>query len=169
MPALPAWYQRVPDILATLRTAGMPPVLDRSAIEDLFRVRRRQAIRLLGAANGYQVGKTFIVDRQSVIDYLENLENSGAAPEARARKRRVALAITEVANYAEAQRVEIRTSPDALKRRPADLPAGIDLVAPGKLQISYSGAEDLLARIVELAAAATNDFAAFRKIYEGGR
>lgn len=169
MPALPAWYQRVPDILATLRTSGMPPILDRSAIEDLFRVKRRQAIRLLGAANGYQVGKTFIVYRQSVINYLENLENSGAAPEARARKRRVALAIHEVANYAEAQRVEIRTSPDALKKRPVDLPAGIDIAAPGKLQISYTSAEDLLARIVELAAAATNDFAAFRKIYEGRR
>jgi hypothetical protein len=35
------------------------------------------------------------------------------------------------------------------------------------LQISYHGAEDLLAHLVELAAAATNDFPAFRKLYEG--
>lgn len=167
MPALPIWYRRIPDILTRLRTAGMPPVLDRVAIEELFGVKRRQAIRLLGAARGYQVGKTFIVDRQAVIDYLQDLENSGAPPEARARKRRVALAISEVASYAEAQRVQIRTSPDALRRRPADLPTAIDLVAPGKLQISYSTAEDLLARLVELAAAATNDFPAFRKLYEG--
>jgi hypothetical protein len=40
-------------------------------------------------------------------------------------------------------------------------------VAPGKLQISYRGAEDLLACLVELAAAATNDFPAFRELYEG--
>jgi hypothetical protein len=167
MPKLPLWYRRVPEILHQLKSPGVPPVLDRPAIEELFAVSRRQAIRLLGATNGYQVGKTFIVDRQALIDYLEGVEKSGAAPEARVRKRRVALALAEVANYAEAQRVRVRTSPDVLRRRPADLPAAIDLVAPGKLQISFWGAEDLLAQIVELAAAATNDFSAFRKLYEG--
>ena len=48
-----------------------------------------------------------------------------------------------------------------------DLPSAIELVGPGMLQISYRGAEDLLAKIVELAAAATNDFPAFRSLYEG--
>jgi hypothetical protein len=167
MPQLPLWYRRVPEIVRHLKTPGMPPILDRPAVEELFRVSRRQAIRLLGGANGYQVGKTFIVDRQALIEYLESIEKSGAAPEARARKRRVALALTEVANYAEAQRVQIRTAPDVLRRRPGELPAAIDLVAPGKLQISFQGAEDLLAQIVELAAAAANDFPAFRRLYEG--
>jgi hypothetical protein len=166
MPQLPLWYRRVPEILGRLKTPGMPPVLDRPAIEALFAVRRRQAIRLLGAAPGYQIGKTFVVERQALIDFLEGIEKSGAAPEALARKRRIAVALTEVANYAEAQRIQVRTSPDALRRRPADLPADIDLVAPGKLQISFHGAEDLLAQIVELAAAAANDFPAFRKLYE---
>jgi hypothetical protein len=166
MPHLPLWYRRVPEILGRLQTPGMPPVVDRAAVEALFTVRRRQAIRLLGAAHGYQLGKTFVVERQALIDFLESIEKSGAAPEARARKRRLAAALAEVAHYAEAQRIEVPTSPDALRRRPADLPAAIDLVAPGKLQISFRGAEDLLAHVVELAAAATNDFAAFRKIYE---
>ena len=166
MPKLPLWYHQVPDILGQLETAGMPPVLDRPAIEKLFGVRRRQAIRLLGAAKGYQVGKTFIVDRQTLVEFLENLEKSGAAPEARARKRRVALAINEVASYAQAQKVQVHAGPDALRRQPAGLPTAIDLVAPGKLQIQFRSAEDLLARIVDLAAAATNDFAAFRKLCE---
>ncbi len=168
MPAQPLWYLRIPEILAGLRTAGAPPFLDRPAIEKLFRVGRRQAIRLLGAADGYQVGKTFLVSRESLIDYLERIEKSGAAGAARARKQRVASALAEVANHAAAQRVQIHMDPDTL-RRPARLPAGIELVAPGKLQISYTAAEDLLARIVELASAATNDFPAFRKLYEAGR
>jgi hypothetical protein len=167
MPQLPLWYRRVPEIVRRLKTPGMPPFLDRPAIEELFQVSRRQAIRLLGAANGYQVGKTFLVDRQALIEYLETFERSGAAPEARARKRRVALALAEVANYAEAQRVQVRAAPDVLRRRPLDLPAAIRLVAPGKLQISFQRAEDLLAQIVELAAAAANDFPAFRRLYEG--
>lgn len=166
MPKLPLWYIRVPEILRRLRSPDAPSLLDRPAVEKLFGVSRRQAIRLLGAARGYQVGKTFIVERQGLIDYLEALERSGAAPEARARKRRVALALTEVANYAEAQKVQIRMDPGAFRRKPAEFPAAIDLVGPGKLQISYTSAEDLLARIVEIATAATNDFSAFRKLYE---
>lgn len=166
MPKLPRWYLRVPDMLGNLRTPGSPPFLDRPAIEKLFRVSRRQAIRLLGAAPGYQVGKTFLIEREALIAYLDALENSGAAPQARERRQRVALALSEVANHAAAQRVQVRTAPDVLRRRPADLPAAIELVAPGKLQITYYGAEDLLANLVELAASATNDFRSFRELYE---
>ena len=127
------------------------------------------AARLSGsssAAGGYQAGRTFLVERPALIEFLEGLEDSGAAPEARARKQRVAAVLNEVANFAAAQRVQIRTAPDVLRRQPVGLPASIERVAPGKLQISYRGAEDLLAKIVELAASAANDFPAFRSLYE---
>ena len=51
--------------------------------------------------------------------------------------------------------------------RKPQLPAAIERVAPGKLQITYSGAEDLLARVAELAATATRNFARFQEIVEG--
>jgi len=164
MPKLPSWYSRVPEILASIERPGAPPLLDRAAVEQLFGVRRRQAIRILSAAEGYQAGKTFIIERQALCDFLNGIEKSGAAPEARAHKRRIAAALNEVANFAEAQRVEIR--PGGALRHPG-LPPSIELLGPGKLQISYSGAEDLLARVVELASAAANDFPAFRRIYGG--
>ena len=166
MPKLPGWYLHVPAILQHLRSPAAPPFLDRPAIEVLFSIRRRQAIRVLAAASGYQVGRTFLVERQALIDFLEGLERSGVASEVRARKQRVATILNEVANFAAAQRVQIRTAPDVLRRQPEGLPAAIERVAPGKLQISYRGAEDLLAKIVELAASATNDFPAFRNLYE---
>lgn len=166
MPAQPSWYLRLPGILDELRAPGAPPFLDRPAIEKLFRVSRRQAIRLLGAADGYQVGKTFLIHRDALIECLERVEKSGISGQARARKERVVSALNEVVNHAAAQRVQIRVDPHVFRRRHDGLPAGIELVAPGKLQISYTRAEDLLAHIVELASAATNDFAAFRKLYE---
>jgi hypothetical protein len=166
MPKLPLWYLRVPEILGQLHSPGAPPFLDRTAVEKLFQVSRRQAIRLLGAAQGYQVGKTFLVERESLVHFLETIESSGAAPAARARKRSVASALNEVANAAAAQNVQVRINPGVLRHRPVGLPSAIELVAPGKLQISYRGAEDLLAQIVELASAAANDFPAFRQIYE---
>ena len=165
MPKVPSWYSRIPEILSLLRDPGAPPLLDRSAVEQLFVVSRRQAIRILNASNGYQVGKTFIVERQALAKFLSAIERSGAGPGFRGRKQRVAAALNEVANYAEAQRVEIRPRPGALLQRPADLPAALELLGPGKLQISYADPEDLLARIVELAAAAANDFPAFRRLY----
>ena len=167
MPQLPSWYRRLPEILDQLRSPGAPPFLDRSAVEALFRIRRRQAIRLLAAAQGYQVGKTFLVERPALVDFLKAREKSGAPPAARARRQRVAAALNEVANYAAAQRTQVPTRADVFRRQPADLPAAIEVIAPGKLQISYHGAEDLLAQIVELAAAATNDFPAFRLRYAG--
>lgn len=167
MPAQPSWYLRVPDILGHLRVATAPPFLDRPSIEQLFRVSRRQAIRLMGASQGYQIGKTFLVDRQSLIGFLETVEKSGAAPQARARKQRVMTALHEAANQTAARRIQIRTDLGGRGPHPAELPAAIQLVAPGKLQITYRGAEDLLARIVELAASATQDFPAFRTRYEG--
>ena len=159
MPKAPSWYARIPDIVAHLSQVDAPPLLDRTAIERMFDLRRRQAIRLLHAADGYQVGKTFIVERRTFVDFLKGLERSGAPRQTRARKARIAAALNEVVNHAEAQRVVIR--PHACS---AD---AIEVVAPGKLQISYDGPEDLLARLVELASAAAHDFPAFRHRYGG--
>lgn len=160
MPKAPCWFSRLPEIISILRRPGAPPLLDRTAVEKLFGVGRRQAIRILNSARGYQVGKTFIIEREELAQFLETIEDSGAGREVRKRKERVAAALNEVANYAEAQRVEIRP-------RPVELPPAIELAGPGRINISYKDPEDLLASIVELATAAANDFPAFRRLYGG--
>jgi hypothetical protein len=167
MPAQPCWHLRVPEIRAALASAASPPFLDRPAIEKLFQLRRRQAIRILGACGGYQVGKTFLISREALLSYLEQFEKDGSVDRLRQRKLRLSAALHEVANHVAAQRTQIRTDPDLRLRRPADLPAAIELVAPGKIQISYHGATDLLAQIAELALAAAHDFPRFRQIFEG--
>jgi len=168
MPAQPLWHLRIPEILARLRAPGAPPFLDRPAIEQLFRVRRRQAVRLLNTADGYQIGKTFLVDRPALIGYLEDLERSGVSIQARARKQRVLTALNEASGHLAAQRVQIPTGPAGLGQRVADLPSAIQVVAPGRLQIAYSSAEELLGHIAALVAAATSDFPAFRSRFERG-
>jgi hypothetical protein len=162
MPAQPSWYPRIPQMLACLRAPSTPPFLDRPAVERLFGVRRRQAIRLMGSCDGYQVGRTFLVDREAVIGLLSAVENSGAGEQERARKRRVMAALEEGAGQAAARQVRVP--------RPAAadtaLPGGVSLVGPGRLELRYETAEDLLARVVELVTAATRDFPAFRATYE---
>ncbi len=167
MPAQASWLARVPEIAAALRGTETPPFLDRPAFERLFRIRRRQAIRLMSHSGGYQVGKTYLVPREQLLAYLDTLLADGSVAEARQCKQRIGAAIEEIASRNEARQTRIRTDADKLLRRSPELPAAVELVAPGKVQISYRDAEDLLARIVELAAAASSDFPGFRKLYEG--
>ena len=167
MPAEPSWHLRVPAILAALADRAAPPFFDRPAVEKLFGLGRRQAIRILAACGGYQVGKTFLVPREALLAYLEGVVETGAVERLRARKLRVSAALAEAANHVAAERTQIRIDPNLRHRPAADLPAAIELLAPGKIQITYHGATDLLAQIAALAAAATHDFPRFRRLFEG--
>src|ERR1051325_6892651 len=127
MPAQPSWHLRVPEIRASLTHPSSPPFLDRPAIEKLFQLRRRQAIRILTACGGYQVGRTFLISREALLLYIEQVAAAGAVERIRQRKLRLSAALDEAAKHASAQRTQIRTDPGVLRRRPADLPAAIEL------------------------------------------
>jgi len=165
MPALPGWYIRVPAILDSLKSPLAPPFLDRPGMERLFQVSRRQAIRLMGYCGGYQVGKTFLADRKEVVAFLQRIIKSGGTNLAVGRKRRVLEALDEVERSRVAQKTKIPA--DVFVRAQIKLSTAIERVAPGKLQITYQGAEDLLTRIVELTTSASSDFPNFRKMVEG--
>lgn len=176
MPAQPVWHLRVPQILDKLQAPDAPPFLDRPLVETLFGVKRRQAIRILGQCGGHQVGRAFLVPRSEMLLFLQHLENSGDVKRLQQRKQRVRMAIGEMTDYAAdaqhlllARRVQVRTPPDVLRRRPADLPGTIERLAPGLVQIRYYGALDLLSQVTELAAAAANDFPAFEQFFEEER
>ena len=81
MPAQPSWHLRVPEIRAALASPASPPFLDRPAIEKLFGLRRRQAIRILTACGGYQVGKTFLISRDALLSYLEDIKDRRGRPD----------------------------------------------------------------------------------------
>ena len=164
MPAQPSWLVRIPAILECLRDPATAPFLDRPAVERLFGVRRRQAIRLMGGCRGYQVGRTFLVDRQAVIEFLEEAERSGSGEQARARKQRVMAFINEGANQAAARQVQI---PRPAGPSHSGLPAGISLSGAGRIEITYGSAEELLSRVAELVTAATRDFGSFREVIAG--
>ena len=167
MPAFPGWYDRVAQILEMLEDPAAPPFVDRPAVERLFQVSRRQAIRLMGQCGGYQVGRTFLVDRHELTEFLEGVLRSGGPAQVSKRKRRVLEAVSEAEKAAAARQAQIRPNLAALEPKPMELPRAVERVAPGKLQITYEGAEDLLARVAELAASATKDFPRFQRLVEG--
>src|SRR5689334_6852241 len=88
MPAQPQWLLHLPLILSELE-AVPAPVIDRAAIERLFGVRRRRAIGLMSRFGGYQVGRTFVVDRRQLIAALEAMRSGDRFDYERRRKTRV--------------------------------------------------------------------------------
>jgi hypothetical protein len=159
MPAKPAWLLKIPDIVAMLESFDVP-VVDRAIIERLFGLRRRQAIELLHRFGGYQTGKTFLVDRHVLIQYLRRLAAGEEFERESRRKERLDGAIDQLRRYQTAARVSIPVPPDVFSRKLKDLSPGLAL-EPGHLHVEFSGAEELLGKLFELAQAASNDYDRF--------
>ena len=164
MPAKPAWLLKIPEIVTMLESFDMP-VVDRAIIERLFGLRRRRAIELLHRLGGYQAGRTFLVDRHVLIENLRRLAAGEEFDRESRRKERLDGAIDQLRRHQTAARVSIPVPPDVYNRKLADLSAGVAL-EPGHLHVAFSGAEELLGKLYELAQVASNDFDRFRAAAE---
>jgi hypothetical protein len=131
-------------------------------IENLLRVNRRDAIRLLHRFGGYQAGRTFLVGRDDLIAQLEEISKSDGYDREARRRTRLADELARTRRDLAARRVVIPTTAGIQERRVSDLPAGIQL-RPGRLEIDFGGTEDLLRLLMELAQAIANDYSTFRE------
>jgi len=165
MPAKPTWLLQVPEMLEALRAMSVP-FLDRTAVERLFRVRRRRAIQLMSTlGGGYLVGKTFLVGRLQLITELEAISRGDEFSFERRRKERLVKDLEQSRKEIAGRRVRIQAPPDASDRTIGDLPAGIHL-RPGELRIEFFGTEDLLRHLFELSQAIINDYQRFERLVE---
>ena len=76
MPAQPAWFHRLAEILGALRSMTSTH-LDRAAVEKLFRVRQRRARQIMAGLEGLRVGNAAAVSREALIARLERTAASG--------------------------------------------------------------------------------------------
>jgi hypothetical protein len=164
MPATPQWFLRLPDIIDELSRLSIP-VIDRAGVESIFKVGRRRAIQLMHGFGGYQVGKTFIVDRSALVAELEAKCTSEAFEFERRRKARLTEELERTRRSLPGRQVQITVPPDVRSRVIADLPPGITL-RPGELRIEFFGTEDLLRHLFELSQAILNDYKQFEVLVE---
>lgn len=163
MPRQLEWFQHLDNALAALRALPCP-VVDRSAIEQLFQLSRRSAIRFCHRFGGFQSSNTFLLDRQELIRQLEDLQTSDRVRQETRRRRRIAEELQTIQqNTAAALRVPIRR--DVFCRRLEELPEAVQL-EPGRLLIRFTRVEDLMQALMELAMAISNDLSGFRRKYE---
>ena len=163
MPAQPFWLQRISEILATAK-ASQVPFLDRAAVQILFDVRKRQAVRLMHLIGGYHIGKAFVVGRPELVAWLQKVAATPKARSSEAARERVEVSIEEARSLVDRNRKFI-VSADARSRKLAGLPATVHL-RPGELRIEFFGLEDLSRQLFELGMAMANDYARLARLVE---
>src|SRR5512147_1668749 len=110
MPAEPQWLLRLPEIIEELAALDAP-VVDRSVIERAFRVRRRRAIYLLGRFGGYQVGRTFLVRREVLLDHLRRVAAGEEFHYEKRRHEKLAEQLDRIRKDRQAARVVVPVQP----------------------------------------------------------
>src|SRR5947209_4267774 len=116
MPSKPVWLLVVPEILQQLEVFDVP-VVDRGSIERLFGLRRRQAIELMHRFGGFQAAsKTFIIDRQQLIEKLRAIAGGEDFQAETERKGRLVESIEQLRRNRAARQVRIPVSPDVERR-----------------------------------------------------
>ncbi len=164
MPPQPQWLLRLPQIIEELEALEIP-VLDRGTIEKVFGLRRRRAIELMHSFDGYQAGKTFLLNRVQLIERLRGMLESPEFTREQRRKQRLTGTLEKLRKYRRAAAVSLPVPAAALTQPAADLPAGVSL-APGELRVEFGSAEQLLAKLFELAQAAAHDYQRFQQVVE---
>jgi hypothetical protein len=162
MPAQSQWLLRVPEIRAEIEQLTIP-VLDRALFETLFRVQRRRAHQLMHRFGGFQSGRTFWIERSSLLRELEQIEMGEAFTGERQRKQRLTENLEQLRKHSSAAKVHVRVEPEVMSTRLANLPEGVTLL-PGQLTVSFETAEQLLERLFALAQALANDFDDLKRI-----
>jgi hypothetical protein len=162
MPTTKTWLLRLPEIREEL-SAMKVPVVDRAIFERLFGVRRRRAIQLLHYFDGYQSGRTFLIDRLALIEQLAPLEASAEFAVEQRRRQRLVESLEKLRRSQAGARVVIPV--EAGSQTGAVLPAGVQL-EPGMLCVHFDEVTDLLAKLYGVAQAAAGDFEAFRAAAE---
>ena len=162
MPRQAEWLQQVPAALKALEHVTTP-VIDRATLEKLLRIHRRCAIRLMHRFGGYQAGRTFLIDRPALMRQLKRIAAGEPYRYELERRERLGNQLAETRRDLAARRITIPAAPDVAYRELSGLPSTIHL-APGRLEITCSDAQDLLRQLMELAQAIANDFDRFETL-----
>ena len=158
------WLLRLSEIREEL-TAVEVPVIDRAMCERVFGVRRRRALQLMHSFGGWQSGQAYLVDRLALLRQLESVQDGAEFVGEQRRRQRLTETLEQTRRRRAATRVTLPVARDANLRTMRDLPAGVHL-QPGSLSVEFGQAEDLLAKLFELAQAVGNDFDGFKAMVD---
>jgi len=163
MPAKPAWYARLDEIVADL-TALPSPWITRGTIEFLLGVGPRRAQQIMKSCAVEQVGTSLVADRQLLMAHLTALARGESAHYELQRQRKLATALQRLRDdYLARPKVLIEAPVEIVNQRIDDLPRGIDL-SRGRITVEFRTPVEALEKLLALAMAIGQDPARFEQI-----
>ena len=162
MPAQPAWFSNLDNILAALR-ASPRPFVDRQTVQNLLGVGRRRAQQILAPCVTERVGPNGLADRDRLISHLEQLARSEDGACEIQRRRRVAQLVARLRDERLAQPRLLVEAPTRLVNQDfASLPPGVHL-APGRITVEFEEPQQALEKLLALAMAIGGNFEEFER------
>jgi hypothetical protein len=163
VPAKPAWYSRISEVIRELEALPRPFV-DRAALEFLLGVGRRRAQQILAPCITDRVGTNGLADRDALIAHLRRLADGTQAYYERQRQRKVAQVLEELRkDRLERPQLLVEAPLRILTQAFEDLPAGVHL-DHGRIVVEFDRPQQALEKLLALAMAIGNDFDGFDRI-----
>jgi len=162
VPAKPAWYSKLDEIVRGL--SALPrPFVDRATLEFLLGVGRRRAQQILAPCITDHVGANGLADREAVIAHLRRLGDGDDGHYERQRRRQVAGTLAQLQKERlERPQLLVEAPLQVLSQEFENLPPGVGL-EPGCITITFDHPQQALEKLLALAMAISNDFDQFER------
>jgi hypothetical protein len=162
MPAKPAWYSRIKDIVRDLESLPRPFV-DRATVEFLLGVGRRRAQQIIAPWITDRVGSNGLADRALLIARLRRLAKGDDGYYEAERQRKVARVLDRLRQERIDQPQLLVEAPVTVVNQELEyLPPGIRL-EPGRVTVEFEKPREALEKFLALAMAISNDFERFER------
>lgn len=145
MPPQPLWLPRVKSIIESLDSGHIAslPFLTRASVEQLFGIRRRQAIDLMHRMDHYQIGKELVVSPAVLKRWLARAGIGEKVWFAEVVRTRVEELVEQAQWEREARKTRVVVPHKTVELKLEGMPPTVSL-QPGEMRIAFSGAEDCL-------------------------
>jgi hypothetical protein len=138
-------------------------------IQRLFQIGERQAQTLLRQWGAYRAGGSWLLNRLTLIERLSALIAGREYQAELERQQRLSQQLAERQALESAARETFAVDPRVRQYKHADLPTAFELIAPGKLQLTFHGYEDFWSQMAALAAIGKNDGQRLKAFVEGSQ
>jgi hypothetical protein len=162
VPAKPAWYSKINDVIRELEALPRPFV-DRAAVEFLLGVGRRRAQQILAPSITDRIGSHGLADRDAFIAHLRRLAEGDGGYYERQRRRKVGAILAQLQKERlERPQLLVEAPVQLLTQALENLPEGV-LLEPGRITVTFDQPQQALEKLLALAMAISNDFDRFER------
>jgi hypothetical protein len=160
VPAKPAWYSKINDIIQELQALPRPFV-DRATVEFLLGVGRRRAQQIMAPCVTLRVGANGLADRDALVARLRLLAEGDDGYYERQRRHKLALILAGLQkDRLERPQLLVEAPSQVFNQEWENLPEGVRL-EPGRITVTFQEPQQALEKLLALAMAISNDFDRF--------